>query len=72
MVKNLYKVYFKSGLVLNIIAESLTYTRSNLNDTIISYTFRGVEGTIPRYLQPNEIIAITQEPREEDINDTSL
>lgn len=56
-MKNLYKIYFKTGLTINVIE----FTVSNFSGEIIGYKFSGISGEYPRFMQMSDIIAITQE-----------
>lgn len=59
-MKNLYKIHFKTGLVIEVVAEKLDFTISNLSGEIIGYNFSNITGEYPRFMQLSDIIAITQ------------
>ena len=60
-MKNLYKIHFKTGLVIEVI----DFTISNLSGEIIGYNFSNVTGEYPRFMQMSDIIAITQKEVED-------
>lgn len=64
-MKNLYKIHFRTGLTINVIAESLEFTVSNLSGEVIGYKFSGISGEYPRFMQMSDIIAITQKEVED-------
>lgn len=64
-MKNLYKIHFKTGLMIEVVAEKLDFTISNLSGEIIGYKFSNTTGEYPRFMQLSDIIAITQKEVED-------
>lgn len=64
-MKNLYKIHFKTGLIIEVVAEKLDFTISNLSGEIIGYEFSNTTGEYPRFMQLSDIIAITQKEVED-------
>lgn len=60
-MKYRYKIHFKTGLIIEVVAEKLDFTISNLSGEIIGYNFSNITGPYPRFMQMSDIIAITQE-----------
>lgn len=56
-----FTIHFRNRLEISVIAEKLEITRSKIDGKLYSYSFSGIKGTIPFYMDTEEILAITQE-----------
>ena len=63
-----FTIVFKSGVTVDVTAESATMERNTITGQLVGYRFKGTTENIPMYMNMNEVAGIFQKdmPEEEE------